>query len=517
MRYPIGIQTFSEIINGGFVYADKTGFIHDLLRSGKYYFLSRPRRFGKSLFLSTLQAYFEGKRELFAGLALNDFNDLEWTPRPVIKLQLNALDPKSEEDLMQMIGNQLAIYESIYGKLTDTDRPATRFHNLLMQAFLKTGLQAAVLIDEYDAPLLATLHKPELNESYRETLKSVFSVLKTADEYIRFAFVTGVSRFSQTSLFSGANNLKDISLTDKYGAICGITEKELKRDFMPGIITFAKEQELTEEEAMQVLKDNYDGYHFSKKCPDIYNPFSVLGALDERHISDYWFKSGTPSYLIEIIKRDDFYLPDLDCISSLESDLSTKESYLNSPVALLFETGYVTIKGYDKESQMYTLGLPNKEVAMSFSKALLPVYSGNGVSETDRLFVKMREALIDGKPEYFLDLISTFMEGNPYSNTEMRLREIYFKNNLFILLRALGFEPQTERETCRGRIDLILQTRRRIYIFELKTGRTPQEALQQIEQRGYALPYRHSDRQVILIAANYDPESNNIRSIVKAL
>lgn len=291
-------------------------------------------------------------------------------------MSLNALDPKTPEDLVQMISNMLSLYEKRYGVEDIACNLADRFINLIMRANEKTGRKVTVLIDEYDAPLLATLHKPELNEQYRETLKSLFTVLKTADEYIGFAFITGVSRFAHTSLFSGANNLNDISMDDRFAAICGITEEELTNEFAHGISDMARELEESEENVLQQLKDNYDGYHFSQKCPDIYNPFSLLRALDAREIKDYWFQSGTPTYLLNVLKRDRFYLPDLDCIESVESDLSAKESYLNNPVSLLFETGYVTIKSYDRELETYTLGLPNREVATSFSKALVPIYSG---------------------------------------------------------------------------------------------------------------------------------------------
>lgn len=449
LKYPIGIQTFSEIIENGYVYADKTGYIRRLVNSGKYYFLSRPRRFGKSLFLTTLEAYFEGRRDLFKGLVLDSYDDVDWTPRPVIKMSLNALDPKTPEDLVQMISNMLSLYEKRYGVEDIACNLADRFINLIMRANEKTGRKVTVLIDEYDAPLLATLHKPELNEQYRETLKSLFTVLKTADEYIGFAFITGVSRFAHTSLFSGANNLNDISMDDRFAAICGITEEELTNEFAHGISDMARELEESEENVLQQLKDNYDGYHFSQKCPDIYNPFSLLRALDAREIKDYWFQSGTPTYLLNVLKRDRFYLPDLDCIESVESDLSAKESYLNNPVSLLFETGYVTIKSYDRELETYTLGLPNREVATSFSKALVPIYSGLSESDSNSLVLKMRNSLLKGEPELFLDLMRTFMEGNPYSNTELNKRETYFKNNIYILLRAMGFEPQAERETCR--------------------------------------------------------------------
>lgn len=511
LRYPIGIQTFSKIIEEGYIYIDKTRYIKKLKDAGNYYFLSRPRRFGKSLLLSTLEAFFEGQRDLFKGLYIYD-EESDWTSYPVLMFSFNTLDVKSEHSLDEFLDIGFSRYERKYGKDPDVRALPQRFENLLESAYKNTGQKVAVLIDEYDAPLLNTLDRPELNERYRQTLKAVFSVLKSYDRYIEFAFVTGVSRFSHTSLFSGANNLKDITLEDKFAGICGITEEELKEYLSDSIREFAKKKKVSDEEALLMLKESYDGYHFSEDSPDIYNPYSLLNALDSRKINDFWFKSGTPSYLIGIMKRDNFFLPDLDCTETMASGLSVKESYLNNPVALLFETGYLTIKDYDDEMSLYTLGLPNKEVAESFSKALMPIYSGYMDRECEDLLVKMRRAVVEGEAERFMELLQTFLEGNPYGNTEMAKREIYFKNNIYIIFRALGFQPRAEEQTCSARMDVMLRTRRFIYIFELKTDGSVSDALAQIEDRCYARPYAHSGKTVIRIAANYSTERNNIDS-----
>ncbi len=508
-KYPIGIQTFSKIIEEGYIYIDKTQYISMLVNSGDFYFLSRPRRFGKSLFISTLEAYFEGRSDLFKGLAIYD-DVAERTPAPVLKFSFNTLDARSEHSLDEFLDVAFSRYEKIYGKDPEVKALPQRFENLIENAYKKTGEKVSVLIDEYDAPLLNTLERPELNELFRNTLKAVFSVLKSYDAYICFAFVTGVSRFSHTSLFSGANNLKDISFDDEFAAICGITEDELRKCLPDAIVEFAKKAKVSEEEAFLMLKNNYDGYHFSEDSPDIYNPFSLLSALDSRRITDFWFKSGTPSYLINILKRDDFYLPNLDGVVTMESGLSVKESYLHNPVALLFETGYLTIKGFDEEKRLYTLGLPNMEVAESFSRALIPIYSGYTERECEDLLVKMRSAVVDGEADRFMDLLKTFFEGNPYGNTEMSRRESYFKNNIFIIFKALGFLPRAEVQTCRGRMDVMLLTRRFIYIFELKTDGSAEKVMKQIEDRGYDSQFRHSGKTIIRIAANYSTEKNNI-------
>lgn len=509
LRYPIGIQTFSEIIEGGYVYIDKSRYIKNLRDEGKYYFLSRPRRFGKSLFLSTLEAYFEGRRDLFKGLAI-DTPDTVWEKHPVIHISLNTVEPHSDDALRKTLANIFRRYEETYGIEDNEDELASRFERILKKAFEQTGKKAAVLIDEYDGPILDTLEMEERNKLYRMTLKSVFSVLKSCDRYIEFAFVTGVSRFSHTSLFSGANNLKDISLDDRYAAICGITEDEFKEHLPESVKELANKLKVSEEEAFMMLKENYDGYHFSEESPDIYNPYSLLNALDSRKINDYWFKSGTPSYLIGVMKRDDFYLPDLDCIETMASGLSVNESYLNNPVSLLFESGYLTIKGYDDEKGLYTLGLPNNEVAKSFSSALMPIYSGCTEKACEDLIKDMRSAAIDGEPEKFMDLLQTFLEGNPYGNTEMARRETYFKNNIYIIFKALGFLPRAEEQTCRARMDVMLRTRRFIYIFELKTDGDVDKAMDQIDDKGYARPYAHSGKTIIRISANYSTTRNNI-------
>ena len=513
LKYPIGIQTFSKIVEDGYIYIDKTQYIKKLKDSGNYYFLSRPRRFGKSLLLSTMEAYFEGKRDLFKGLNIYD-EESDWTSYPVLMFSFNTLEASSMDSLSIFLNTVFSRYERIYGKDPDAVGLPQRFENLLESAYEKTGQKVVVLIDEYDAPLLNTLDRPELNERFRQTLKAVFSVLKSYDRYIEFAFVTGVSRFSHTSLFSGANNLTDISLEDDYAGICGITEEELKEYLHDSIYEFAKKQKVSEEEAFLTLKESYDGYHFSQESPDIYNPFSLLSAFRSKRVDDFWFKSGTPSYLIDVMKRDSFFLPELDCVETVESGLSVKESFLHNPVALLFETGYLTIKSYDEEKRLYTLGLPNMEVAESFSRALIPIYSGYTDIECDRLLVKMRSAVIDGEADRFMELLQTFLEGNPYGNTEMAKRESYFKNNIYIIFRALGFLPRAEEQTCSARMDVMLRTRRFIYIFELKTDGSVSKAMDQIEDKGYDLPYRHSDKTVIRIAANYSTERNNIDSWV---
>lgn len=515
LKYPVGVETFSEIREGGYLYIDKTRYIEDLVNGGKYCFISRPRRFGKSLLISTMEAYFQGKRELFKGLAI-DRDDVDWNPRPVFRFVLNGIDPKSDDSLRVLLEPMFARLEAEYGSHPSEEGFAQRFEGLLERAYIKTGRKVAVLVDEYDAPLLDSLEMTELNDSYRATLKSIFTVLKRGDRFIHFAFLTGVSRFSHTSLFSGANNVPDRSLDDKFAALCGITQEELETALCPGITAFAVKNGLPYEKALETLKENYDGYHFTEHSPDIYNPYSILRTLQQGKVDDFWFQTGTPSYLLNMLKRDNFFLPDLDCIQAFSNELSATESFANNPITLLFESGYLTIKGYDPDSTLYDLGIPNKEVAKSLAGALLPIYSDVS-EETIRSWVKkMTIAITRGDADELMLLVKTFLAGNPYSNTELNKRETYFKNNVFLIFKMLGFSPQTEEETCKSRSDLVLKTRRYIYILELKVDHSPEEAMAQIEANGYAEPYLLDGRKIIKIGANYSSNANNIeRWIVK--
>ncbi len=481
IKYPVGIQSFSEIITGGYAYVDKTRFVKMMVDTGKYYFLSRPRRFGKSLFLSTLQAFFEGRRELFKGLYL-DTDDVDWTPKPVVKFSFNAVRVTEKKNLDRYLNVTLCSYERAYGVKEAEGDFSDRFAIILRKAHADTGQKVAILVDEYDALLLDTL-TPELsalNTYYRQTLKSLFSVLKNEDEHITFVFVTGISRFSHTSLFSGANHLEDISLLNDYSSICGITEQELLEYFNEGIEVFAKEKNVEYKESLIQLKENYDGYHFAIKSPDIYNPYSILRALKSRCVDNYWFQSATPTYLIDVLRRDDFFIPSLDCIETIGSSLSANESYSQNPVSLLFESGYITIKDYDEELGIFTLGLPNLEVSKSFTESLLPIYSGYEKEKANEVCIRMRRYLVRGEANAFMEELKTFLHGNPYGLTELDKREKYFQSCLFLLLRALGFEPLAELQTCNARMDMMIKTNRYVYIFELKTDGSSQEAMEQI-------------------------------------
>lgn len=511
LEYPVGIETFEKLRESGYVYIDKTPYIERLINDGPYCFISRPRRFGKSLFVSTLEAYFLGRRDLFKGLAI-DRDDVDWTPRPVFRFVLNGIDPKSEDSLNVLLEPMFARLEMEYGSNPAERGFAQRFEGLLERAYLKTRRKVVVLVDEYDAPLLDTLEMPELNESYRNTLRSIFTVLKRGDRYIHFAFLTGVSRFSHTSLFSGANNVPDRSLDDKFAAICGITQQELESTLHNGILEFADKNKLSYRESLDILKENYDGYHFTENCPDIYNPYSILRTLQQGRIDDFWFQSGTPLYLLKILKRDNFFLPELDCVQAFSGELSATESFANNPITLLFETGYLTIKGFNPDSMLYDLGIPNREVSKSLAGSLLPIYSDISQESVKSWVKKMTLAITAGEADKLMELVKAFLAGNPYSNSELKKRETYFKNNVFLIFKMLGFSTRTEEETCHSRSDLVLKTRRFIYILEFKVNGTSEEALAQIVAKGYAEPYSSDDRKIIKIGVNYSTVTNNIDS-----
>ena len=374
-KFPVGIETFDEIISKGYIYVDKTELIHKLISNGKYYFLSRPRRFGKSLLLSTIQAYFEGKRELFGGLAIERYEH-DWAPHPVFHLNLVGFSGDSVEGLEETLEFQFARWEKIYGSDCSERNFATRFAGLIERAVEKTGRQAVILVDEYDKPLVANLDDTEAHDRFRNTLKPIYSNLKRQDRNIRFALITGVSRFSRMSIFSDINNLRDLSMLDDYSSICGITESEMLACCRHGIERIAEKKGWSFGESVAQLKRNYDGYRFSKNGEDIYNPYSLFSAFEDGDIGSYWYATGTPSFLTDRMRDGDFRLRDLDREELDAASMMSSDSYLRTPVALLFQTGYLTISGYDPTFDIYSLRIPNREVEQGLFRNLIPSYTG---------------------------------------------------------------------------------------------------------------------------------------------
>lgn len=513
LKYPVGMQHFPDLIEGGYTYVDKTKYIAELLKNGKYFFLSRPRRFGKSLFLSTLDAYFKGRKELFKGLYIEKA-DVDWEPHEVLRLDLNVQDYSYEDSLNAIIEWHLKNWEEQYGISQPAPKLENRFSDVIIQACRQSGRQVVILIDEYDKPLVNTIiHDKKLHDKYRKQLQAFYGVLKSLDEYIRFGMLTGVSRFSKVSIFSGLNNLKDISLFDDYNSICGISESELDKYFHQSMEEMADYQKISFEQLHKDLKNNYDGYHFAPYGEDIYNPFSLLTTFDRRMIGAYWYATGTTSNLIEILENATFSIPELEGFRCDESFLNGSDVYLKEPVPLFFQTGYLTIKGYDPRFKLYTLGFPNKEVLEGFTNFLMNSYMRNGRSSG----MLITEFVLDveaGRIDDFMNKLKSFMAGIPYDHAMARKTkyldeetikgdmEIHYQNVMFVVMKLMGFYTHTEYRTSDGRIDMLVETPDYLYIMEFNIDSTPEKAMKQIEDKEYSLPFQTSGKKVFAIGAN---------------
>ena len=468
-KYPVGDQSFESVRLGGFVYVDKSRYIERLL-DGKYYFLGRPRRFGKSLFLSMLRSFFEGRRELFRGLYAEGM-DWDWEPHPVFHLDLNTQQYRDESDLDVLISDFLGREESKYGvRPSATANLSSRFSNLIRGVSEATGKGVVVLVDEYDKPLVNNINDRERFEYYRDRLGALYSNFKSSADYLRMVFLTGVSRFGKLSFFSGLNNIQDISFSDKYSAICGITEEELVDNFGPGIGRLSEKYGMTRERQLETLKRMYDGYHFSAESPDIYNPFSLLNAFANESLGSYWISSGTPTLLIEQLKRTDTDLGKLLTQTCAAEDLEGLDIDNIRPVSLFYQTGYLTIKDYDRSVDLFSLGLPNEEVKRGFFEYILPFYGNLGNQSTRAFVVELRREMETGDVEGFMERLQSFFSGISY---EMRLEEERnVQNAMLVLFRLIGMQTEVEYRTSRGSIDILVRTDRYVYVMELKFNGT---------------------------------------------
>ena len=505
--YPVGIQSFEKIREGGYCYIDKTSLIYNLVKSGQYYFLSRPRRFGKSLLISTLEAYFLGKKELFKGLAMEGL-EKDWTTHPVLHLDLNTQKYDTPEALNNVLEENLNYWESLYGASESEIGVARRFNGIIRRAAEKAGQKVVVLVDEYDKPMLQAIGNEPLLTDYRNTLKAFYGVLKSCDKYLCFALLTGVTKFSKVSVFSDLNNLMDISLSNRFANICGITENELYRDLEEDIRLLAEANGMNETEARQTLKEWYDGYHFAENTEDIYNPFSLLNTLAEMKFGSYWFETGTPTFLVELLQRSKYDLHRLAEEMATADSLGGIDTMETNPVPILYQSGYLTIKGFDKEFRTYELGFPNKEVEEGFTKFLLPNYaslsSGNPSFEISSFVREVRSGNIDA----FMRRLQSFFADTPYELA--RDLERHYQNVLFIVFKLLGFYTRAEYRTSNGRIDMVVKTDRYIYVMEFKLDGTAEEAIRQINEKGYAAPFASDGRTLYKIGVNF---SNAIRGI----
>lgn len=506
MKYPIGIQDFVKLRQGGFAYVDKTKFVYKLADEGSYYFLSRPRRFGKSLFLSTLEAYFLGRKELFEGLAIYDM-EKEWKSHPIFYIDLNTANFRDEKSLYEVLNSHVSVWEEMYGAREYETTLALRFKGVIARAAEKEGRGVVILIDEYDKPILQTLRNQELQEKHRSLLKSFYSVLKTQDRYIRFAFITGVTKFGKVSVFSDLNNLMDISMDQRYISICGMTQDELLYNFREGIEQLGEAYGDTEEETLNKLKIRYDGYHFEENTVGIYNPFSVLNTLAKLRYKDYWFETGTPTFLVDLLKMHNYRLLDITREKVSGDVINSVDSMSTNPIPVIYQSGYLTIKGYDERFKKYRLGFPNKEVEEGFLNFLLPLYTSAG-NNSPFMVDEFVQDVESGNPERFMQRMKAFFADTSYQ--VVGNAELYFQNAMYLVFKIMGFYTQVERPTSDGRIDAVIQTPDYIYIIECKLDRTADEALRQINDSDYAAPFAMDKRRIYKIGVNFSSQTRGV-------
>lgn len=506
-KYPIGIQSFQKLREDGYAYVDKTALVYQLATTGSYYFLSRPRRFGKSLLISTLEAYFQGKKELFKGLAMEQL-EKDWKVYPVLHFDLNAAKYTEPEALVSSISWHLSLWEKEYGLNAKRLSLSDRFKSIILKAYEQTGQKVVILVDEYDKPLLEAIGNEPLQNDYRKMLKSVYGVAKTMDAYIQFAFFTGVTKFSKVSVFSDLNNLKDISLNPMYVEICGITEEEIHTWFDDEVAKMAEDNDLTKDECYAKLKENYDGYHFSKKSVGIYNPFSLINALCDHSFDDYWFETGTPTFLVETLKRNNYELENMTREEVTADLLGSLDSIDTNPLPLLYQSGYLTIKDYDPDFGTYQLGFPNGEVERGFTKFLFRYYAPIRIDQTDSFVKYFTIEVRNGQPEKFMPRLEAMFAEQDYQLVGDT--ELYFHNVTSLVFKLLGFYTDVERHTTDGRMDMLVQTKDYVYIFEFKIDKSADEALAQIEEKQYAKPFETDPRQLYKIGVNFSTKTRRI-------
>jgi hypothetical protein len=515
-KYPVGIQTFSEIIQGGYLYIDKTDLVWNLAHEAKYIFLSRPRRFGKSLLTTTLKSYFEGRKDLFEGLKIMEL-EKEWESYPVIHLDLSeAKNQQSDEDLRSALLLLLKPFVEVYGRDEDEKLPGALLKGLIRRAYRQTGRQVAVIIDEYDAPLLDVLHDGRLEE-FRTVMQEFYQPLKASEAMIKFCFITGITKFSQLSIFSTINNLLNVSMQPEYAAICGITEEELERDMAPDIAMLAQKYECTPEEMHAKLKRQYDGYRFSEVSPDLYNPFSLLKCFQQRKMANYWFESATPTFLIRQMQH---FRTDITTMDRIECDASSFDcptEAMEDALPLLYHSGYLTIKDYYLEGEIFTLSIPNNEVRVGLVRGLIPTYTGlDGREVRNGFALRLWQALKNDDIDTAMQELKSFLAGIPYVEGFKRkledaaASEGFYEYTFWLIFNMLNVYAQTQVKCRGGRIDFVVLMPETTYVFELKVNGTAQEALDQINGKGYALPYHTEGRRVVKVGVQFDRDTMTV-------
>ena len=507
MKYPIGIQSFEEIRNKGFVYVDKTWLMYQLVEDGKYYFLSRPRRFGKSLLLSTIEAYFQGKKELFEGLAVEKL-ETQWESHPIMHLDLNTERYDTKEALDNRLNLALSQWEELYGGNPNEKSFGARFEGVITRANEQTGRQVVILVDEYDKPMLQAIGNETLQSEYRATLKAFYGALKSCDRHIRFAFLTGVTKFGKVSVFSDLNNLFDISFDRRYSSICGISEKELHTVFDDSVDKLAEVNGMTKVVCYERLRDDFDGYHFDWNTEGVYNPFSLLNTLSSCQFRYYWFETGTPTFLVHQLQKTHYRLDDMTEENLTADTLNSIDILDENPLPLLYQSGYLTIKDYDERFKLYTLGFPNREVKEGFVKYLAPFYMPKTENKTMFSIERFVREIEQGDAEGFMHRLEAFFANGDYAL--MGDKELYFQNAMYVFFMLLGLYVDVERHTTDGRMDMLVLTKDYIYIFELKTDQNADIALRQIEEKGYDRPFAADSRELFKVGVNFSTEKRCI-------
>ncbi|MCQ2190006.1 MAG: ATP-binding protein [Paludibacteraceae bacterium] len=508
MKFPIGIQTFEKIIEGGYVYVDKTDLAYKLVSSGEYYFLSRPRRFGKSLLTTTLESYFLGRRELFKGLAIDSL-ETEWIEYPVFHLDFSGGDYTKESALQNRLDAVLSQWELKYGRVESEKEIGDRFYGVISRAKEQTGRKVVILVDEYDKPLTDAIGLTEIQDNNRAVLQSLYGIFKRGDSLIKFTFLTGVTRYGKLGIFSAANNLQDISNNDMYSSICGISENELHKYFDEEIQVFADKKKTNKNDIYAILKNKYDGYHFSEESEDIYNPFSLLNALNEKQLRNYWFATGTPTYLAKILKKQSYDLTTFnkEIVSTAEGMASFGNGEENI-IAALYQSGYLTIKSY--EDEIYKLGFPNEEVADGFVRYLAIEFAGKSMNEWDTDIYTLKQHIRNDDVDSFMTQMQLIISEVPFESDKVKLIESNFRNLLYLMIRATGYNVTVERPVLSGRIDLFFETNNCIYIIECKRDESAEIALAQIDEKRYAEKVSSHDKKIVKIGANFSTKERNL-------
>ncbi len=522
-KLPIGVQSFEILRENNFLYIDKTQYVAQLL-SGRVYFLSRPRRFGKSLFLSTLAAYFRGEKELFGGLYLAQAEEelarqskrVAWQKHPVLYLDLNAKNFDTKQALIDTLERHLLNWEQAYNLTQRFDAPEDRFYDIIEQLYRATGTRVAVLVDEYDKPLLQSLEKEqsELHETFRRILAGFYSVLKSSDQYIQFVFLTGVTKFSKLSVFSGLNNLNDISLDDAYAGICGITEEELRSAFTPELQALGAKLSLSMEATLSLLKKKYDGYRFAIEGENVYNPFNLLKVFQKLSLGYYWFATGTPTFLAKKLQELRYPLPDLDNnVRMKRIELENPHELVDDPIQILYQAGYLTIKTYENDRERFTLGFPNDEVRYCFLELLLKVLYAHSALRALAELDLLEDEIRDGNIDAFMMRMQSFIAGMSYPTTDdLNLIEWNYQMVFYLVFRLMGQHVHTEVHNIMGRADCVVELSDTVYLFEFKlwSSGSPEDALAQIEEKGYATPYKSSGKNLIAVGASFDEAKRNL-------